>query len=111
MQEVGGTQRAYVYDFLTVACFAASQSSCRFHHDIIVTLTGGSILIRQGLHLLTMSQTSFSPTKIEKELHIFGQAGAVLVGGLHMGMESCGSLRNLEIRGHLWVYGERTFDS
>ena len=104
MQEVGGTLRVSVYDFFTVACFAVVL---QVHHDIIVTLTGGSILIRQGLHLLTKSQTSFSPTKIEKELHISGQAGAVLVGGLHMGMESCGSLRNLEIRGHLWVYGER----
>ena len=64
-----------------------------------------TIFIRAGQHTLT--GTTGMPTKIDKELHIFGLQGAVLVGGLHLGMDSCGTIKNLEIRGHLWVYGKR----
>jgi len=62
-----------------------------------------TIVLRPGEHSLTIGR--LQPTKVEKELHILGQPGAVLVGGLHLGIGSCGSLRKLTIHGHLWVYG------
>ena len=62
-----------------------------------------TIIIRAGTHSLTVGR--MLPTRVDKELNIVGQPGAVLEGGLHMGMGSSGTLSNIKIRGHLWVYG------
>jgi hypothetical protein len=63
-----------------------------------------TIVIRSGFHYLARSGTHFAPTRLEKELHIVGQPGAILQGGLHFGIDSCGTMRNVELQGHLWVY-------
>lgn len=64
-----------------------------------------TIVLGPGAHSLI--QGRLLPTKLEKEVHIVGMPGAVLVGGLHMGMESRGSIMNIEVHGHVWVYDGR----
>ena len=66
---------------------------------------GQTILVRPGKHALTVG--TGMATKLEKELHVVGQPGAVLVGGLHMGMESSGSVASIDVLGHVWVYDGR----
>ncbi len=61
-----------------------------------------TIVVRVGVHSLVLGQGM--PTRVDKPLHIVGEPGAVLVGGLHMGMDSSGTLTNVQIQGHLWCY-------
>ena len=68
-------------------------------------VAGQTILVRPGKHALTVG--TGMATKLEKELHVVGQPGAVLVGGLHMGMESSGSVASIDVLGHVWVYDGR----
>jgi hypothetical protein len=64
-----------------------------------------TIVIRPGIHSLIQGQ--HLPTRLEKHLHVVGMPGAVLVGGLHLGMDSSGIVKGVEVRGHLWVYDGR----
>lgn len=63
-----------------------------------------TIVMRSGFHYLAQSGSHFAPTRLEKEVHIIGLPGAVLHGGLHLGIDSSGTVKNVELQGHLWVY-------
>lgn len=64
-----------------------------------------TIVLCPGGHALIQGRVL--PTKLEKEVHVMGMPGSVLLGGLHLGMESRGTIRNVEVRGHLWAYDGR----
>eukprot|EP00960_Hanusia_phi_P062971 765320-Hanusia_phi.AAC.1 len=67
------------------------------------TIDGQTILVRKGRHVL--NPRGKQNLVISKRVKIVGEPGAVLEGGLHMSFGSDGVLKNLQIIGHVWVYG------
>mmetsp|Transcript_61382 Transcript_61382/g.146588 ORF Transcript_61382/g.146588 Transcript_61382/m.146588 type:complete len:373 (+) Transcript_61382:245-1363(+) len=68
---------------------------------------GQTVVIEKGVHSLVRGASG--PTRLDKRLCIIGEHGAVLEGGLQLGFESGGGLKNLTIKGHLWIYDGEWF--
>ncbi|EKX35452.1 hypothetical protein GUITHDRAFT_118368 [Guillardia theta CCMP2712] len=66
---------------------------------------GQTILVRTGEHFL--GPNASKPVVISKRLNLVGEDGAVLNGGLRMSFGSGGVLRNITVKGHLWIYDGR----